>query len=411
MVEGMFHAFIDDSGDSGLSLDKSGTSLHYTLAAVVVAEAALPRVRDEVEAVRQQHFQTGEMKSSGIGRGDGRRRRVLADLQRVDFGIVGFVVHKDRIARAQGLQYHDSFVKFLSRPIYRDLCSAYDELTLTADSHGDAAFMDSFRGYIATNAPQRTLFSSRPHLHFVDSRSEVLVQLADLVAGTLARCADSPTSPGSRTFSQILNTKAIRLSEWPGDYAPYVVELAERDGLQLEPRLAAYAVHEAEQFSEQHRGVAARELQVCFVDHLLSQLRFGSPLAYVTTPGVIHHIEQATGTRLRKDELRRDVVGPVRDAGVLVASSRKGYKIPVTVDDALSFVNHDSSIIVPMSSRLRAFRDGVRLATHGELDILARPEYSLLRCMLESADAGDAQSTDGERFPPGASPPDRSALP
>lgn len=387
MIRESFHAFLDDSGDSGLSVDKSGTSRAFALAAVIVADSKLSEVRTAVESVRSKHFQAGEMKSSGIGDNHRRRIRVLRDLRQVDFSIVGFIVHKDRVARAEGLKHHSSFVKFLSKPIYHDLCSAYEDIMLVADEHGDADFMRSFAAYLKREVFPSSLFSRTRDIRFGDSRTEVLIQLADLIAGTLRKCGTDPHAEHVQSFQSLLKPRMLKLSEWPSDYTDYVVEYASKIGTQeVRPTIVRYAISQAQKYCRDHGDEAASECRVCFIDRLLSRLRFGDPLRYVTTPELIAHIRAVTGVRLHRDQLRREVVGPLRDEDVLIASSRQGYKLPVTKGDLYDFVNHGNSIMVPMMARLRRFRDGVRLASNGEFDVLAEPEYVELREYLDRSE-------------------------
>ena len=77
------------------------------------------------------------------------------------------------------------------------------------------------------------------------------------------------------------------------------------------------------------------------------------------------------------------VITPLRDAGVLIASSSKGYKLPANESDLYDFVNHSNAIIEPMLSRIKKFKDQIRLATDGKLDILDRSEYKIIRKVLE----------------------------
>ena len=60
------YAFVDEAGDTGLDFNKSGTSSHFIVTAVIVDEPGLEQVTAEVDSVRSKHFQTGEMKSSRV---------------------------------------------------------------------------------------------------------------------------------------------------------------------------------------------------------------------------------------------------------------------------------------------------------------------------------------------------------
>jgi hypothetical protein len=73
------------------------------------------------------------------------------------------------------------------------------------------------------------------------------------------------------------------------------------------------------------------------------------------------------------------VIAQLRDAGVLIASSSRGYKLPASYSDLHDFVNHSNTIIEPMLSRAKRFRDQIYTSTDGQVDILAHEEYALIR--------------------------------
>ena len=73
----------------------------------------------------------------------------------------------------------------------------------------------------------------------------------------------------------------------------------------------------------------------------------------------------------------------MRDASVIIASGPKGYKIPTSVSDLRQFVAHAQSIVPRMLFRLKTARDELRLASSGDLDILADKELDHLRKLVE----------------------------
>lgn len=92
--------------------------------------------------------------------------------------------------------------------------------------------------------------------------------------------------------------------------------------------------------------------------------------------------EQLANTELRsiKDTaFRMRIIGKLRDNGVIIASSQKGYKIPSKQSELYDFINHDAKIVIPMLARLKKCRDLVKLCTANELDLLAHAEYDQLQ--------------------------------
>ena len=96
---------------------------------------------------------------------------------------------------------------------------------------------------------------------------------------------------------------------------------------------------------------------------------------------------QLANTELRgisDSTFRMRVIGKLRDKGVILASSQKGYKIPSKQAELYDFINHDAKIVIPMLARLKKCRDLVKLGTVNELDLLVHPEYEQLRAYFDS---------------------------
>ena len=71
------YAFVDESGNTDLDVTKNGVSKHFVLAAIVVPEERLESLIGEVVKLRDFYFQSGEMKSSGVGNNRQRRAKIL----------------------------------------------------------------------------------------------------------------------------------------------------------------------------------------------------------------------------------------------------------------------------------------------------------------------------------------------
>jgi hypothetical protein len=68
-------------------------------------------------------------------------------------------------------------------------------------------------------------------------------------------------------------------------------------------------------------------------------------------------------------------VAPLRDEGVIIASSVNGYKIPVSVDDIVTYLNQTHAIVSPMMARIGVCRRLIQQQTGNSLDILDDPAF------------------------------------
>ena len=64
---------------------------------------------------------------------------------------------------------------------------------------------------------------------------------------------------------------------------------------------------------------------------------------------------------------------------LLTDLNKKGYKIPAKEAELFDFINHGTTIIMPMLARLKKCRDIVKLGTANKIDLFDKTEYSSLK--------------------------------
>lgn len=84
---------------------------------------------------------------------------------------------------------------------------------------------------------------------------------------------------------------------------------------------------------------------------------------------------------------RLKIICKLRDEGVIISSSPKGYKIPANEAEIYDFINHGNQVVIPMLWRLKKCRDLVKLATNDNVDLLAHDEYNDIRNFFDLQDS------------------------
>ena len=90
---------------------------------------------------------------------------------------------------------------------------------------------------------------------------------------------------------------------------------------------------------------------------------------YIYTRELKEQLNSIELRNLSDQTFRMRIIGKLRDRGVVIASSQKGYKIPSKQSEPYDFINHDAKIVIPMLARLKKCRDLVRLGTVNGLDL------------------------------------------
>jgi hypothetical protein len=205
-------AFIDEFGNNGLDFEKPDVSTHFIVTAIIVDEEKLNLIEEKLEIVRKKHFQTGEIKSKSIGDNDKRRIEILNDISTIDFHLFASIVDK-RELKTKGFTYKQSFYKFLHALVDRELFRIYPNIKIVADEHGGDEFKKSFIKYIESNHVS-DLFNQKFNL--TNSKSNLLVQLADFISGTLSRCYETTKLSDRRNEILIaLKSKILEIRNWP----------------------------------------------------------------------------------------------------------------------------------------------------------------------------------------------------
>lgn len=369
-----FTAFIDESGNHDLETQKSGVTKFYVLAAVVVETERLPVLQIEAERLRARHYGNGEIKSSKTD--EKRRLKVLGELHDIDFKFIATVIDKDAIRKDSGLAYKQSFVKFLNGLLYRSLVRTHQDVEIYADQQGREEFMASFRSYITENhIPD--LFSTTTVSH-VASHENVLVQLADFLAGTIRKVYEGAHSDAlEMEFMRFANKAKLAIDEWPPALIPQTPNqphVSEHDAV-----VHAVAMNEASNFIIENDQNPSVDLmpRLLTVRYLLFKAKFDSQ-DYVSSAEILKHLA-SRGLELSEHQFKSSVISRLRDQDVLIASSSRGYKIPQTYKDVLDFVELVNGQTLPLLDRLNKAHASLFQASMGTIDLFNQPQLSRLK--------------------------------
>ena len=125
------------------------------------------------------------MKSSSLGKNHQRRKRILAELLKVNFSIFAVVIDKSQLIEMKGLHFKPSFYKFTNNIVHKELKRAFREITIVADEIGGSEYMQSFAKYVKERQDIPNLLNDAA-FRFENSKNDVLIQLADLISGSIA---------------------------------------------------------------------------------------------------------------------------------------------------------------------------------------------------------------------------------
>lgn len=378
-------AYLDESGTASLEVDKQGVSNYFIVAAIIIDENQKDEFFNEVETLRQRHFQTSEIKSSGISAKNSHRRRkkILRDISELDFKLYVLAVNKSHISKNSGYKYKKSFIKSINGKIYSSLFQHFAEIKLYADEHGDEDFIFSLEKYVQqTHMPD--LFRES-EFHTVKSVDSLGVQVADFLVGTIAQIYEGKSdSDLEERYLELIKTKSLRVMEWPRKYSsPSPPE--NTDSL-LDQTIRDFAANQVEIYFEKNSDKTDHEtkMKVCILEYLLFKSHWISSNCYTSTAELFRHLEDCGYKNVTEPFLRSSVIAKLRDENVLIASSNTGYKIPSKLSDMYDFAVRVDSQVIPLLRRLKKARQSIYTASSGEVDIVKEDHFKTLSVLLDT---------------------------
>ena len=180
----------------------------------------------------------------------------------IDFRVVLFIADKQAFIQGSPLtNYKESFIKFLHQRLYNLLYHVYPKLKIIEDEIGTTEFQASFRKYVQNNRPQMNLLNEYD-FDYVDSKDELLVQLADMVGGSIGHSLTDNSAPD---YLEMLKGKIIAREDFPNKMEPYW-GTTKSVRLQIQQRCFTLAVKCASDFITKHENenTDERRAQVAF---------------------------------------------------------------------------------------------------------------------------------------------------
>lgn len=380
------YAFTDESGSFGWNLENNSTSTHFIITAIIVKESDIDSVRATVAEIQNRYFPKGEIKSSKIGKKHARRKKMLEDTLNIPYKIFAIVVDKEPLKNSRGLRFKETFYKFMNNIVHKELRAAFKNLVVVADEIGGSDYMQSFCKYVEDHSEIPNLYGDS-EFSFQNSKAEVIVQLADLISGTLSFLYDEhKKAPDVPDYLSILKDKIIRIEQYPKTYKTYDLEKCALAS-EYDKDIAEICLHQAVDFINAHEDDDDElcQAQLIVLKYLLFRFMNNDTRAYIPTEELRNQLTWTKYGTVKVQTFRNRIIGGMRDAGVIISGShnKKGYKIPSKKSEIEDFLNHDISIILPMLGRLKKCRDKIMLGTNGDVDLYQADAYKELKAFVE----------------------------
>lgn len=178
--------FIDESGDPGFQVQK-GSSAVFVIALVIfddhleaeAASLAVKRLRRELKFPETLEFKFHKSQRMV-------KKIFLETAAKHNFRIRAIVVNKDRVYSNYLRTSKASFYNYIVMQVIKHSGKHVSRAKLKFDKRGEKRIRNELRTYLSRELDNKAnqVFSD---LKFVDSRQNSLIQMADMIAGCIAR--------------------------------------------------------------------------------------------------------------------------------------------------------------------------------------------------------------------------------
>ena len=181
--------FIDDSGDAGFKLDK-GSSKFFVISAVIFDD----NLEAEKTAVAIKQFRRDAGFSDEVEFKFNKSRRKIREgfletVSTFNFRIRNLIIDKSLIRSEELRNNRESFYSYAIKMLLKYSNKTISEASIKIDGSGDRIFRRTFLSYLRKqlNTKEAKIIKK---CKLVNSKNNVLIQLADMVAGTVRRSYD-----------------------------------------------------------------------------------------------------------------------------------------------------------------------------------------------------------------------------
>ena len=181
--------FIDESGDPGFKI-KRGSSLHFVIVLVIFDEelyaeetaVAIKKLKKQLNKSERFEFKFNKCNQKF-------RRKFLNTVKHYNFRIRAIVVNKEKIYSQHLRSNKETFYNFALRQVLEHNNQTIINAKIRLDGRGEKEFRRQLTTYLRRHLNSRTKKVMK-NLRFRDSKKDVLIQMADMIAGSIRRHYD-----------------------------------------------------------------------------------------------------------------------------------------------------------------------------------------------------------------------------
>src|SRR5690625_2793343 len=241
-------------------------------------------------------------------------KNIAPDLAELPFSIYSFIFNKMRLKEEGSVSQKETLFSYVNKQIYDHLMDENQDIYLQV-FQDSSDFMKTFIKYVEERH-QPDLFDSSAY-SFVENPKDNFMTLAQIIGEVIKEKYEENKQD---SWFDKLAERVVRLKIFPSFEHKVSVDVID----DTDQMIAEYAIEEAEKYINKHEKsqIQLTRDRVNFLRFLLTQLSI-EPTEYVYSQEIIKNIQRFSKDPISKQYIMQEVTGPLRDAGVIIASTSK----------------------------------------------------------------------------------------
>ena len=204
--------FIDESGDTGLKIVEGATK-YFAIVMVMFGEADEALSCDQRITLLRRELRLRDNFEFHFHQNSNRVRKAflkaVLPYQKIYYGIV---INKSKLF-GDGFKNKESFYKYACGLLFENAQDKLERATVVIDESGRELFKYQLAKYLKgkVNTKDKSCIKK---VKMQDSRSNNLLQLADMVAGAISRSLDT-VKESKIIFRELIKAREIYVQIWP----------------------------------------------------------------------------------------------------------------------------------------------------------------------------------------------------
>lgn len=197
--------FIDESGDAGFKIGR-GSSSYFVISLIIfddeleAEETALKIKKPRKQLNKKDIFEFKFNKCNRVF-----KERFLEEVRNCKFRVRSIVVDKRKVYSTHMREFTNDFYGFSLRMVLQHNNDTIQNAKIRIDGSGERRFRKQLTLYLRRQL-NSTSKRVRENMRFGDSRQNVLIQLADMVAGSIRRSFEAKTND-SKVYRDIIRKR------------------------------------------------------------------------------------------------------------------------------------------------------------------------------------------------------------